>query len=410
MSWKDKIENIRYSIKTGDGQVYYPFWRDSVKNREFNITGFDFIDIPGTLYERKQPRGANYSLSFYFQGDNFIEEMAAFEASANDKRPWTVTHPIYGVIVGQPTSIGRTDTLNLVEVSVDFWESIDVDYPNTRFDIKDNTLVKKNAVLDTSAEVYSSKPIFEPEDISKTKERNTQISSSFDKVITQNPLQADAYYTEYQYAISAATYSADRLLNNSFEAIRQAQALVNLPARMETTVTTRLDAFSQAYNKIKGVLVTVADKVGFETNGAGVISNYADASVNPEEGDYQTMVQVQNASNTLFEMYNDYLLTLDNVSVSIYDVEETYQPDALLQSQLYDLVLYTIANLYQLAFEAQQERIIYTDKDTNAILLVHRYIGLDAEDNNLDQFCIINNITLNERFRIKKGRMIKYYV
>lgn len=410
MSWIDNIENIKYSIKTGDGKIFYPLWRDSVKNREFNVTGFDFIDVPGTLYERKQPRGANYSLSFWFTGEDFISIMAEFEISANDRRPWIVTHPIYGTINGQPTSIGRSDVLNAVEVTVDFWESIDVDYPNTRFDVQDNTLVKKNAVMDSAAQSYSNKPVFETEDIPKTKERNTQISSSFDKVITENPLLADDYYTEYQYTIAAATYSADNLLNNSFETIRQAQGLVNLPARMETTVTTRLDAFNQAYYKIKGIFNTVADKVGFESNAAGIIANYSEASVNPADSDYQTVKDVQKASDTLFDMYLDYLETLDNASVGIYDVGNTFQPDALLQTQLYDLVIYTIANLYQLAFEARQERIVYAEKDTNLILLVHRYIGLDANDENMEQFCTINNIKLKERFRIKKGRQIRYYL
>ena len=410
MSWKDNIDNIKFSIQTGDGNIFYPLWRDSVKNMDFNVTGFDFIEVPGTLYERKQPRGANYTLSFFFTGDNFITDMASFEASANDRRPWTVTHPIYGVIVGQPTSIGRTDSLNACAVTVDFWESIDVDYPNTRFDVQDNTLVKKNSVMSSAAESYSSKPVFETEDIVKTKDRNTQVSSSFDEVITQNPLLADQYFSEYQNATSAAQNSADGLLSDSFNTIQQAQALVNLPARMEATVATRLDAFLQCYGKIKNILNTVADKVGFESNAAGVIANYAEASVNPIEGDYQTVPEVQAATNNLFDMYQDYLVTLDNASVGIYDVDNTFQPDALLQAQLYDLVMYTIANLYELAFEAQQERVIYTEKDTNVFLLCHRYMGLDANDINLDRFCTINNIKLKERFRIKKGRKIIYYV
>ena len=31
MAWKDNLENIKFTIKTGDGSVYYQLWRDSVK-------------------------------------------------------------------------------------------------------------------------------------------------------------------------------------------------------------------------------------------------------------------------------------------------------------------------------------------------------------------------------------------
>jgi hypothetical protein len=69
----------------------------------------------------------------------------------------------------------------------------------------------------------------------------------------------------------------------------------------------------------------------------------------------------------------------------------------------------TVSNLFDLAFDAQQERVVYLPKDSNLVLLTHKYMGL-ANDENMQRFREINNIKLKELFRIKKGRKIKYYV
>ncbi len=102
--------------------------------------------------------------------------------------------------------------------------------------------------------------------------------------------------------------------------------------------------------------------------------------------------------------------TIDNASVSIYDVENAWQPNAIVQSQLYDMVVFTVANLFNLGFDSQQERVVYTEKETNLILLVHRYLGMDVNDENLERFRQINQIKMNENFKIRKGRKIVYYV
>jgi len=410
MAWNDNIENIKFTITTGDGKSFFPLWRESAKNTEFNTTGFDFIDVPGTLYERKQYRGSNYPLQFFFDGSDCLDVALEFEISARDKRPWTVLHPMYGSIKGQPTSLGRVDSLNFVAINVDFWESIDVDYPNSNFSVKDNTLFKKTNVLDSCAESFSNKPVFAPEDIVSSKDTVKQFSASIEPVITSNPLYADSLYTEYQYTNAVALKASDNLLTDAFGYITATQALLNLPSRIDTSITVRLNGYKSAYSKIKGILDTIADKLGFESHGGAIIANYADAAVNPTDTDYTTMPEVQQAATDLIVMYNDYVSTLDNASVGIYDTENTYQPDPTVQTQIYDLVMYTVANLYETAFNAQQERVVYTDSDTNIILLVHRYLGMDVADENIDRFRLINNIKLNELFNIKKDRRIIYYV
>jgi hypothetical protein len=61
-----------------------------------------------------------------------------------------------------------------------------------------------------------------------------------------------------------------------------------------------------------------------------------------------------------------------------------------------------------MSFETKRERIVITDKKTNLILLVHRYLGMDDDDENLDVFIKTNNLKLNQLFSIEKGVEIRY--
>jgi hypothetical protein len=405
MSWQNKLENIQFTIKTGDGKEWFPLWKSGEKSKEFNTSIYDFIDVPKSLVERKQPKSSKYPLTFWFDGENHVDTAEEFERSAEDKRYWTITHPYYGTIKGQPLSISRNDNnLNITEISVDFWESIVFDYPKSNLSIQDNTLVKKNEILNSSATSYSGRKVQEVADIQKIKESNLQIAKSFDN------LQTNETFSDFLNALSQAQKASDKLLNDSFDAIFKSEQLLNLPSTYEKKVIDKINGYISAYNGIKRVLNSVSDKLFFESIGASVLSCYCNASVNYQFGvDYTVATEVEQVASNLIQVYEDYLQTLDSASTSNYEIETNYQPNATVQTQLNDLVLFTLANLYNLAFEAQQERIVYTTKETNIVLLTHRYLGL-ASDENIETFRQINNIKLKELFRIKKERKIKYYV
>lgn len=411
MSWENKINNVKFSIKCGDGKTFYPLWKGASKETEYNGGTFDFINVKGSLVERKLPKGASIPLVFWFEGTDNIEQTDEFERSAADSRAWEVVHPLYGTIKGQPLRLARNDeNFNLTEVAVDFWESIDVDYPNHNFSVQDNSLYKTQNIEVACAESFASKDVYKSEDIVKVKEANLDNASSFNNAISSNPLIADDVFAKYQNQISKAAKAADNLLDDAFDAIQQGQALLALPARIETGVKVRLDAFKVAFEKSKKILITVADKLLFQANAGTIIANYANVAVNPLETDYSVITEIQDVSVTLLDMYNQYVTLLDSASVSIYDVDQTFSPDPTVLNQLQDLVLFTVTGLFQLGFDSQQERIVYLDKDSNLILLAHRYLGLDVNDENLQKFRTINNIRLNELLKVKKGRKIIYYV
>jgi len=405
MSWINRIENIKFSIKTGDGKEFFPLWKPGEKSIEYNTASFDFIDVEKSLVERKKPKSGKYPLTFWFQGDDNIEQAQEFEDSANDNRYWTVTHPFYGTIKGQPLSMSRNDAnYNITEITVDFWETIVFDYPKSNLSIQDNTLVKRDSVMANSALSYSSNKVQKSEDIQKNKQSNALISKSFETI------QSDSTNVDYQNALAKAQKSAENLLVNPNQAILDAQALLSGPSFYDVQVLPRVNAYKTAFNTLFRGFDSVADKLFFESQGATCLASLCSSAVVFDfETDYTIVSEVDYVSTTILELYTTYLDLIDGATTSVYDIESPYSPDAVVLSELHDLVMFTISSLFDLAFDAQQERIVYLPKDSNLVLLTHKYMGL-ASDENMQRFREINNIKLKELFRIKKGRQIKYYV
>jgi len=406
MSWINKIENIRFSITTGDGKIYFPLWKTGETSKDFNTTKFDFIDVKDSLIERKTSQSPNYPLVIWFQGDDNIEQSEAFWNSSDDNRQWTIAHPFYGTIKGQPMKILRNDSnLNITEFSIDFWKSINADYPTSNFSVKDNTYEKKQSVFASSEIAYSSKDVFKTVDIQKNKDAINKIASKLSK------LQTNETYAEYSNKVNKAVKASDNLINDSQNAISTAQDTLNMPSELVETVQNRINAYVGAFESIISTLESVPDKLFFQSMGGAIIGAICENSTIYEFGkDYTTIVEVEAVATQILSLYEQYLTIVDNASTSNYNLTDNFQPDPVMQSDLNSLVMYTIGNIYNLAFEAKQERIIYTDKVTNLILLTHRYLGLDANDENIATFREINDIKLNELFRIKKGRKIKYYI
>lgn len=405
MSWEDKLKNTPFKITTGDGKVYTPLWINGETSVDFNIKKYEFINVEGSLVERKTPQANNYPLVFYFQGENNIDKSKEFVKSASDKRAWEVNHPFYGTIIGQPTTIQRVDeSYNVTRFVVGFWETITEDYPKGKVSTKDQVF-KKVGIVNTygiSNYVIGAKP--KSADISTIKENSKDVASKFDRLHTQDS------YTTYKNVLATVVKSTDNIIASPGEVIDNNQKLLMLPSTYDIPVLKRIEALRAAYYEIKAIIKGKNDKYYFESQAGTTVAAISQAAVTPQADDYITRDQVNVSSSILQEVYNDYLETVDNAQVSRYDTVNEWSPNAALQQALYDLFTDTIGSLYQLAFGAKQERIVEVMEDSNLFLLTHRYMGLDVEDKNLELFRNINNIKNDELFKVKKGRKIKYFV
>lgn len=396
------IEGNRFSIETGDGSLFFPLWKGGTKEIEYNTSLFDFINVSGTLVDRKKARSPFFDLTFWFQGPDYLDDVNKFELGAADPRPWIVVHPIYGYIKGQPLSFKRNDeNIGIVEITVPFWESIDADYPFSNFNIKDNTREKKGKVYIYAANAYVENNSLTPGDIPDVTDSVVDMSGAM------KSMQDNSTYSDFQNGLNKALKSIDNILEAPFDTIQTIQSFLDLPTTYTQVLEARLASYEAIYSRLESTIVSVANKKYFEAIGSSLIASMSVVLITPIPDDYVFISDIFKASLRLDNIYSSYLAKLDEAQVSIYDVNNSYTPDALVQSELSSLVQYTKANLYQLTFQAKKEKIIYVEKDTNPILLVHRYMGMDADDVNLAKFVKTNNIKLRELFLVKKGRKIR---
>lgn len=403
MSWIDKIENIEFSITTGDGKTYKPLWKNGEKSKDFNFSKYEFINVSGSLIERKKPQSNKYPLVFYFQGEDNIDQANDFENSANDNRLWTIEHPFYGTLKGQPVNLKRNDSsYNVTEITVDFWESVDEDFPFQESSFIDKTRIKAENVnaLATASIVDYSKPNISS--IATMKENNTVITSKF-KPDTDS-------FNDYKNIANAAIKSSSKIVSNTQSSFENTVLALYEPASFYSTVREKLKSYGDAYNVLKSSISSLFDKYSFESQAAVIISSMCLSCVNPVKNDYITRSDIEEVNSSLTELYNDYLKTLDDNQVSIYDINNAWSPNILIQNSLIDIVSFTTKSLFSLSFNASQERIHELLYDSNLIILTHRFIGLDASDENIDNFRKINNIKNDELYKIKKGRLIKYFI
>jgi len=404
MGWKDNLENIKFTIKTGDGSVYYPLWRDSVKSTKLNFAKYDFINVRGSFIDRKESESGSFPLNFYFTGEDNLNQAKAFENSAKDKRSWVITHPFYGTLKGHPTNIERNDnSFGNTEINVLFWESIADDYPEDSDSIPDEVEDRVVRLNSLGIQNYVSKAQPQTGDINDLKS-SIEISAARFEPDSIN-------FNEYIALKNKALGDLNLLVQETEVAITTAQLVLSEPANFIRNIRSKIDSIKSAYEEIKKTInpENRQSKYYFESQAAALLGNLAKSSVNPLPNDYIVRSDIESVNSELFGLYNDYLATIDANQIPLENINDEYSPDIDLQSALIDLVTYTSQSLFVLSFDARQERSVILERDSNLIVLTHRFLGL-ASDENLEIFKRINKIGLSETYRIKKGRLITYYI
>ena len=405
MSWQDRLQNIDFKITTGDGKSFEPLWINGESSIEFNAKKYEFINVPGSRIDRKRPKGENFPLQFYFQGSDNIEQVANFIKSAKDPRPWKVQHPFYGNITGQPLKISRyDDNYNVTRIVVDFWETLTSDFPKSKVSSRDLIQSKVTDLKTAGVTSYVSGAAPSSRDILTIKENTKDVSAKF------NRIQTTETSIEYKNTFATSIKLVDNLIAEPGKLIESNQKLVSLPATYDQPVATRINTLGIAFDELKSMLGSRNDKYYVESQGSTIIGSMSTAAMTPQADDYTTRSQVNAVAQKISAVYSDYLETVDNAQVDRYDVANAWSQNSTLQQILSEVVQDTLANLYQLAFESKQEMVVEVPAQTNLIVAAHKYMGLDATDENLERFRTINNIRNDELFRIHKGRQLKYFV
>lgn len=403
MSWTELVTG-EYIITTGDGREYRPLSVNWQKSTEYNIAEFNFVGLDGTLVEKRRPKGRRFPLEIYFQGDDHLDVSTAFETSAKDVRPWTVTHPYYGRLTVHAASLT---------------------FDNTQHNVTKITGV----LLETIAEDGVTATVNAPERVAELKEASDESLAAPVEVDSQvqNTLQTQtkSVYDEgaktvtgedgntYFKAFNTASTSILNATNEPLQAMRSVQAMINAPSQFQQSIERRFDTLTSQFelltNSITNALTPKQKRV-YEANAGTVVGAMATTAVNPEEGDYGSAMAALAVIDQLTATYDSYLLTLDGLQTATGGAPDSYIPDGQAQSDLSQLVGAAVSGVFDIALQSQQERSVILEYDSDIINLTHRFYGLDNADANIERFINTNGFGLSQMLTVRANTMVVYYV
>ncbi|HTH58238.1 MAG TPA: hypothetical protein VL728_19465 [Cyclobacteriaceae bacterium] len=414
MSWLDRIKHDLI-ITTGDGKKYKPEWINATKSKEYNIADFDFPEKAGTLRRRSMPRGRKYRLELYFQGEDHLDQSEDFETSADDSRPWRISHPFWGIIYAQPDGLEFDNTVhNVSKITCNVMETILDNNPVVTHDPADSILQANDSLMGTTSTSFAEKvpsPSVHDVNVMSAATANT-FNSAYQKI--KKTSDAQNYYNLFQSANSAIINAS----NDPLFAMQKIQAMINAPFQFADSAQNRITLLLNQFNKLRtsiSTLLSPSSKRIYEAMGNTIISGLCACAVTPRTKDYNSVSDYNNRGDAfdvigkLTDNFNLYLSDLDSLQTPNGGEADSYIPDYDSLSGLNDMVSLTISNLFQIAVNAKQERTIILEKDSNVVLLAHRFYGLQADDTTIDDFIKQNNIGLNELMILNKGRKIIYY-
>jgi hypothetical protein len=404
MSWQNDIENKIFTIITGDGRSYTPKWRNAVKLVDYNVSVFDFVNVTGSYIDRRKPKARKFDLEFYFDGENAVTIGNNFEISARNANKWTVKHPFYGEIKCQPLSLSQDNTtLNCSAFKVPVLETLLQGWP--KYDI---VVTDQLTTLQTTLNNYQ---VVDLKNTGINKVALTSLVNKSDTTISKS-ITDDNELIAFKKLVSNAIIGIDEVLFDTVTVLRSIQAVINYPAVISRTIKDRVNVLIEVLNNIFDSFngSTVVGKKHVENFGGTTIAAMHIAASTNISDDYSRRSDVSNIQDILLTSYNSYLVFLDSMQTDRADSDNSYQANFDNLNSLESLVNISVANLYDLAFSAKQERSFIVDKDSNPIVLTHRFYGLDSDDVNLTNFITENNIGINELINIRKGRKVVYYV
>lgn len=412
MSWIERIQN-NFEITCGDGSVFRPNWMKASKVLTFNIKEFNFPGVQGTLVDRREAQGRKFDLEIFFQGDDHLDISDAFETSSLDKRFWTISHPMYGQIIVQPSSLSFDNTVhNITKITGTVTETITITNPKPLIIPEDKIDEDTENLNEVIAVNFTNNVEPKSSDITTAKATNEKVFQE-----TNNEISNDIDGQTYFNALNSAQTSVTESLTDVDAAIRQTTAFILAPARFSQSVKSRLDMLGRNFEtlrlNISGTLSKIpkTKKQYYESNAASTLSAMALASsIKHNDDDYKNRPQVVEIIQFLLAALSQYLQDLDTLQTGTGNNPSDYVPNAQTIINLNNLFNYTVGNLFQIGLNARQERFYVTPENTNLIELCHVIYGLKDADESINELIRNNGFGLFQMLEIKKDTKIVYYI
>jgi hypothetical protein len=408
MSWIEKFKNDLI-IRTGDGNEFKVLWKNATRGKEFNVARFEFQEVDGTLVKRFRPKGMEYNIEFYFQGEFHLDDAESFDKSADDPRAWVLSHPLYKSITVQPLRLDyENTTMNFTKVTGTVVETITEDRPKTSSNPVDKIAVDKQLMDETFNASFAEQVVPNTADKADMTATNKTVYDIGKKRVKLT-VDAEEYFNAFRNANVAITNATAEPL----DAIAQLQNVINTPARFADSTQNRLATLKLQFEALLSSAATItlsSTKRLFEHSLAANLGAMILTTSTPQDGDYRNRNDVLDVITTVLDAYNDFISAVDSLQTDNGGELESYIPDPVGMTALNNLVDFAISNLFNIAINGRQERTLILEEDSNPMNLAHRFYGLDAADESLTEFIEQNQIGINEMLIVRKGRKVIYYV
>lgn len=386
----DKL-NDKIKITTGDGVVYELPYKLSERSVEYNTAEYNFLNTEGTYIDKEMPKSSKYDLEVYFTGENHLSDANDFENSAKDRRYWVVEHPYNGTRNMQPLSLTiDTTVIAHTVVKISLAETLTEEGVLIRQDFKSNVETSfdnlKNASENASAEKIG-------ESTSEFKSI-TDVSRNINNDL-KNKINFQNVSFDYNRLVnSLAHYTDDPLsiMNNISQ-------MLLLPIRFVDSIKDRMKFIESQFSRFYNLVSNLGNIYSAQFLGASVVSSMCMASLPDDNSKYNDTHEISSSIDTITAMYNAY-----NDNLQLMQSVNGFVPNYEIYVNLYHLVVYTLNHLYEIAIDVPFIITTTADKDTNAVLLAHKY-GMEV-----DALFKVNNWSVSQTLSIPKDTKVMYYV
>lgn len=413
MAWTDRIKEAVYVSPSGVA-LRFDF-EDVSQSFDKRTTAFETAGKDGTYVQDSGRSGRRFPMKVFLSGEDYDLEAKAFEEALGEKGVGRLQHPFYGTFDVVPFgTVGRLDALvtaaNQAVITVAFWETTDL-FPTTQGDAG----AALAAALDAFNQDMADELAMDLELESAVEE--TTFMDEYEKVLSNveaalrpiAEIQEDVR-AKFEAVSSSISRGIDVLIDEPLALARQTLSLIQLPGRVFTSITARLNGYSNLLGSLLGAIgiQEKSDSDSRSSNRFHMGDMYASGFVTGSvvsvlNHTFQTKPEALAAAEVILEQFAELVAWRDDNYASLEQIDTGGSYQALQET-----VALTAGFLVDLSFSLKQERRLTLTRARTIIDLTAELYG--EVDSQLDFFINSNNLTGSEILQVPAGREIVYYV
>jgi len=405
MAWQDRIQKAAY-VSPKPTRIEFSYENVS-KSFEKKTGAFEFPNVDGTLVQDLGRTGRRYPLRVFIHGDNYDTQANAFEEALQERGLGTLEHPLYGNIRVVPFGpVTRRDDLvtgaGQAVFEVEFWETIETNYPTRKEDAKGESKLKVDAANEASANDFNSKlDLSAPGSATSFKQKFTASINAINS--TLKPIADKATSTQRAFSATAQSIltSVDSLATNPKTLALQTIKLSQIPSNVKKNISSQVVAFQNLSSQLFNAVDNIND---FSLNDL-LTTSFMNASIlSALSADLQTRTYAIEIADSIATQFDSWTAWREEHLDTLSDIDSGagYQAtlDAYSSVQRY---------LISASFSLDQEKALILSSARSVLDLCFEFYG-KVDNETLDFFINTNAFTGSEIYdEIPAGRRVIYY-